>query len=105
MGSQVMKRIATVLGTLLLVSGAAMSNANASPKCVQFVGFCDGMQLSPLGDGTVAGEWRNLDCAGSTAPMHGTISGGIITMVCTDTSVCPVGLTWLFKLEQSSLTF
>ena len=100
-----MKRIATLLGTLLLVSGSAMSDSINTPYCVQFVGFCDGLQLSAIGGGRIAAEWRNLDCAGSTAPMQGTITPGLVTAVCTDTSQCPVGLTWMFKLDLNSNTF
>ena len=100
-----MKRIATLLGSLLLVSGSAMSDSINAPYCVQFVGFCDGLQLSPVGGGNIAAEWRNLDCAGSTAPMQGTVASGVATVVCTDTSLCPVGLTWMFKLEFASNTF
>src|SRR6185295_3288049 len=79
-------------------------NINA-PLCIDFSNFCDGMLLSPLGDGTVVGEWRNNDCAGATAPVHGSYSAGLITVTCTDQSQCPVGIIWKFNFDNGSRTF
>jgi hypothetical protein len=100
-----MKRIAALLGTALLASGSAMANDIDSPWCIDFVNFCDGLLLSPMGDGTMAAEWRNNDCAGGTSTAYGVMRDGILTVACTDQSQCPGGLVWKFNFDTATNVF
>ena len=99
-----MKRIATILGITALAASFT-GTANADPFCIDFVNFCDGMLLTVNAEGSISGEWRNLDCAGSTAPVHGTQSDGLITVTCTNQATCPVGLVWKFNFDTSTNIF
>ena len=55
--------------------------------------------------GQLAGEWRNWDCAGSTATVRGSISVGTITLACTNQAECPLGNVWLFNFDLASSQF
>ena len=101
-----MKKLALLLGTMLLAIGSA---ANAAPTyCVSFIGFCDGMTFTQVRDGAAElnGTWQNNDCAGGTTALKGTLSGGIVTIGCgIQTPNCPGGLGWTFKFTIAARTF
>ena len=102
-----MRKLTIALGITALSIGAATQAApEAGGYCVDFDFFCDGLQFVIGRDGHIAGSWVNTDCAGTDVDgMRGNTRGETLNIFCPDQATCPVGLIWLFKLEQSSSTF
>lgn len=63
-------------GMLLLAVSVAGAPPAAAQVCLDFVSFCDGLELTFDGD-FISGHWRNLDCDGRDAPIWGIIRGGL----------------------------
>ena len=95
-----MKKVLFVAAAFLLA--ASFSPANAQ-LCLDFDGFCDGLELS-AGGGAVTGDWVSYDCAGSRDAMAGSLSGGTARVLCgaggCDTCVVSgAGVNWGFALD------
>jgi hypothetical protein len=100
-----MKKLAVVLGTALLAIGTAVrADTINAPYCVDFTQFCDGLEITALGGGQVAGYWRNTDCAGTDVKVGGRINEGSISVYCSD-AACPIGFLWMFTLSLPTHAF
>jgi hypothetical protein len=104
-----MKKLAMLLGTLLFaLSMGAQGATNATTFCIDFVNFCDGMQLkaSDTQPGMLNGAWHSVDCAGHDAAVHGAQQPGKKNVTCDATQTgCPSGLTWYFAFNMTTGTF
>jgi len=56
-------------------SGVEKANAGGGPYTIQFNSYCDGMTFKRTDAPPLAtGEHLNIDCAGGTAPVAGTVN-------------------------------
>jgi hypothetical protein len=98
-----MRKLTIALGITALSLGAAAAPANAT-RCVDFVNFCDGFELSVSG-AQISGEWVNNDCAGARAAVSGHADTGRLNVNCQPAGSCPAGIAWFFKLDTVSQLF
>lgn len=57
---------------LVLVVGFGPVAAAEEVLCMQFVGFCDAVEVEMVGRGnTIVAHWFNYDCGGAEGPMLG----------------------------------
>jgi len=70
-----MTRTSAVCALLLLAAGLADPPARAQ-VCIDFLLFCDGLELNVDGD-QITGMWRNNNCFGKDTPVVGVIQDGI----------------------------
>jgi hypothetical protein len=103
-----MRKLTIALGiTALSLAGATQVGASPgdNPTCIDFVNFCDGLELSLGDDGHLTGFWVNTDCAGARSAISGHIEHDAVVATCDDFVSCPVGLIWSFKMTVSTKTF
>lgn len=103
-----MKRALFVFAALLIVVGFSAPAAQAQ-TCMQFTGFCDGLEVNVSG-GSINGFWRNWDCGGSDSAVVGIIKslpspcgGNANAGVVCDAGIsgCDVGgSSWAFMLDS-----
>jgi hypothetical protein len=101
-------KLAIALASAALAVLAAPA-AHASPAlCVDFVNFCDGLQIRIDNDAhTISGSWRNWDCAGTDEPIVGGVRSLTEYRVYCTTAGCPLSYLWVFVLDafQAGFTF
>ena len=102
-----MKKLALALMSSAFAFLAAP--AHSSPLlCIDFVNFCDGLEIQIDNTShTIAGNWRNWDCAGTSAPLVGGVRSLQEYRVFCTTADCPAGLLWMFVVHafQAGFTF
>ena len=105
-GIPVKKLAIALLSSVGALIAAQASHAQGQLLCIDFVNFCDGMEIminDVNGDGAVSsgdsisGSWVNTDCAGARS----TIEGGVVSkqkhrIACAPAAACPAGIAWLF---------
>lgn len=70
----------------LLAAAAITAPPTDAQVCLDFVVFCDGLELYIDGD-EISGYWKNVDCKGSDVPVWGIVEEGLPLP-------CSPGTTW-----------
>jgi len=71
-----MRTAGLACAALLLVAGLTAPPAQAQIFCIDFVNFCDGLEVTIEGS-LITGWWRNYDCDGSDASVIGIVQDGL----------------------------
>jgi hypothetical protein len=101
------KKIAISLVTsVFALLAAGTSHAQSAVLCIDFVNFCDGLQLQSNAEPpTLSGIWANWDCAGTDQPVFGGFTSEENFRVFCTTAGCPIDLSWMFIIDAFGLGF